>query len=172
MNTTFVPVAGACHQGIEALKDVPHGVAYSDCVRVDLSDHTLLFLSGKTASKNGALTGRTMLEQARQVIENTRASIERQGGSLRDVVRLRIFVTQLDANSIRDVHAARREYFEPDRFPASTLVEVAGFVRAGGLIEMEADVVLPRSDCQVAFSPALASPDRSIEFASSVRPGA
>jgi len=144
MKTTFVPPVGAPGQGIAALNDVPDGAAYSDCVRVDLADHTLLFVSGKMGIRDGELVGRTIVEQTRAVIENLRASIERQGGSLVDIVRLRIYATQLDAASIREVHAVRREYFERGRMPASTLVRVDELVRDGGLIEMEADVVMAR----------------------------
>lgn len=142
MEVTFVPVSGVHGQGIAALRDFAPGAAYSDCVRVDLPSHTLLFVSGKTGVKDGKLVGRTMVEQARQVFENLKTSITREGGSLKDIVRVRIYVTQIDSESIKDVHAVRTEYFEAGRYPASTLVQVDGLVRDGGLIEIEADVVL------------------------------
>jgi enamine deaminase RidA (YjgF/YER057c/UK114 family) len=143
MNVEFVPVSGAPSQGIPALQGFEGGAAYSDCVRVDLPGHCLLFVSGKMGTKDGRLVGTTMAEQARQVLENIRTSIERQGGRMQDIVRLRIYVVQIDEPSIREVHAARKEFFASGRFPASTLVRVGGLVREGGLIEMEADVVLP-----------------------------
>ena len=83
-----------------------------------------------------------MTAQTRQVIENLKATLVDQGGSLDDIVRVRIYVTQIDAESLREVHAVRCEYFKHDRFPASTLVKVEGLVRDGGLVEIEADVVL------------------------------
>jgi 2-iminobutanoate/2-iminopropanoate deaminase len=144
MQVTFNPMAGDRSQGIEALKGTAAGAVYSDCVRVDLSDHTLLYISGKTATKNGELIGRTMVEQTRQVLENIKACLERQNGSMKDVVRVRIYVTQIDHASIRDVHAVRTEFFEQDAYPASTLVRVDQLVRDGALIEIEADVVMAR----------------------------
>jgi 2-iminobutanoate/2-iminopropanoate deaminase len=138
-----VPVSGDPSQGIDALKKQAASVAYSDCVRVDLPDHSLLYISGKMGAKDGVLAGRTMVEQARQVMENLKAVLVKQGGTLENIVRLRIYVTQIDSASIRDVHAVRAEYFGSGKFPASTLVQVNGLVRDGGLIEMEADVVLP-----------------------------
>ena len=144
MSTTFFPVTGDPSQGISALRQASTGVAYSDCVRVDLSGHSLLFISGKMGVAEGELVGDTMTAQARQVFENLKTVLVIQGGSLDHIVRLRIYVAQIDPESIREVHAVRAEYFKPGRFPASTLVQVAGFVREAGLIEMEADVVLPR----------------------------
>jgi enamine deaminase RidA (YjgF/YER057c/UK114 family) len=143
LNIQHIPVSGDPMQGIDALKQQAAGVAYSDCVRVDLPDHSLLYISGKMGAKDGVLAGRTMTEQARQVIENLKSVLVKQGGTLENIVRLRIYVTQIDSASIRDVHAVRAEYFAPGKFPASTLVQVNGLVRDGGLIEMEADVVLP-----------------------------
>lgn len=144
MKRKFISLAGDKSQGIDALKGTKTGAAYADAVRVDLADHTLLFISGKTGTKGGKLVGRSMREQAKQVIENIKATLEDQGGSLADIVRFRIYVTQIDQESIRDVHAARAEYFNEGEFPASTLVRVDQLVRDGALIEIEADVVMKR----------------------------
>jgi enamine deaminase RidA (YjgF/YER057c/UK114 family) len=57
-------------------------------------------------------------------------------------VRVRVFVTELDPALLKEIHAVRAEYFSPGHYPASTLVKVSGFVREGGLIEIEADAVL------------------------------
>jgi enamine deaminase RidA (YjgF/YER057c/UK114 family) len=144
MKRKFIAPAGEKSQGIDALKGTRTGAAYADAVRIDLADHTLLFISGKTGTKDGKLVGRTMTEQTRQVIENIKTTLEGQGGSLGDIVRFRIYVTQIDPESIRDVHAVRAEYFKEGEFPASTLVRVDQLVRDGGLIEIEADVVMAR----------------------------
>lgn len=143
MKVTFAPLAGEKSQGIEALKDAASGAAYSDAVRVDLPSHSLLFISGKTGTKAGRLVGRTLREQAKQVLENIQASLAAHGGTMSNVTRLRIYVTAIDAASIRDVHEVRTEFFDKDAYPASTLVRVDQLVRDGALIEMEADVVLP-----------------------------
>lgn len=145
MQRQFIGLAGEKSQGIEALKGTANGAAYSDAVRIDLADHTLLFISGKTGTKDGVLVGSGMREQTRQVFENIRTTLEGQGGSLADIVRVRIYVTQMDQESIREVHAVRAEYFEQGKFPASTLLRVDQFVRDGALIEIEADVVMRRA---------------------------
>jgi enamine deaminase RidA (YjgF/YER057c/UK114 family) len=143
MKREFIQLAGEKTQGIDALQGTS-GAAYSDSVRIDLADHTLLFISGKTGAKDGKLVGRGMREQTRQTLENIRSTLEGQGGSMADIVRFRIYVTQCDQESIRDVHAVRAEYFAAGRFPASTLVRVDQLVRDGALIEIEADVVMAR----------------------------
>jgi enamine deaminase RidA (YjgF/YER057c/UK114 family) len=51
-------------------------------------------------------------------------------------------VTQLDQQSLRDVHEVRSSYFRQGRYPASTLVRVDQLVRDGALIEIDADAVL------------------------------
>ncbi len=142
MNVEFIPLSGDKAQGIAALQGTAAGAVYADCVRVDLGDHTLLYVSGKTGTRDGALVGRTMREQATQVLENIRATVEGQGGGMADITRFRIYVTQIDQASIRDVHAARLPYFQPGAYPASTLVRVDQLVRDGALIEIEADVVM------------------------------
>ena len=143
MKKTYVPLpgGGAPGRGIPALKG--DAAAFSDAVRVDLADHTLLFVSGKIGMGPEGLADRNMREQARQTLKNIQATVEGQGGDMSDVVRFRIYVSAIDAASIRDVHDARKEFYAEGQYPASTLVRVDQFVRDGALIEIEADVVIP-----------------------------
>ena len=85
---------------------------------------------------------RTMGEQTRQVLENIKAVLEREGGTMDDIVRVRVYVTHLDQQSLREIHEVRSGYFRPGRYPASTLVRVAQLIRDGALIEIDADAVL------------------------------
>ncbi|CDX51605.1 putative enzyme of the alternative pyrimidine degradation pathway [Mesorhizobium plurifarium] len=143
MLKTYIDLEGDKSRGIRALAG--QRAAYSDAVRVDLSDHTLLFVSGKLAvDGNGVIASRSMREQTRQVLENIRSTIAKAGGSMTDIVRVRIYVAAIDDASIRDVHEVRQEFFNDGELPASTLVRVDQFVRDGALIEIEADVVMAR----------------------------
>lgn len=142
MNKTYLPLQGDKSQGIAALSGVSTGAAYSDAVMVELETCYLLFVSGKTGTENGELVGRTMREQAAQALRNVVDSVEAAGGSVHDIVRVRIYTTQIDNASIRDIHAMRAEVFTPGQEPASTLVRVDQLVRDGALIEIEADVVM------------------------------
>jgi enamine deaminase RidA (YjgF/YER057c/UK114 family) len=118
---------------------------FCDAVRVELAECVLLHVSGMMAlDERFQIVGRTMGEQTRQVLENIRRVVEHEGGTLDDVVRVRVYVTRLDPESLREIHEVRSRYFTAGRYPASTLVQVSGFVREGGLIEIDADAVLPR----------------------------
>jgi 2-iminobutanoate/2-iminopropanoate deaminase len=143
MERRSIQLTSDTSRGMAALGGAP--AVFSDAVRVELGDATLLYISGKMAlDTENRIVGRTMREQTRQVLENIKAVLDHEGGTMDDIVRVRVFVTELDPALLKDIHAVRAEYFAPGRYPASTLVKVSGFVRDGGLIEIEADAVLSR----------------------------
>ena len=130
-------------RGIEALRGTGVPAVFSDAVRVELPGCVLLFISGKIArDAEGRPAGRTMKEQTQQILENIKAVLEREGGTMDDIVRVRVYVTQLDSQSLRDIHEVRSAYFTPGHYPASTLVGVTKLVREGALIEIDADAVI------------------------------
>jgi enamine deaminase RidA (YjgF/YER057c/UK114 family) len=53
-----------------------------------------------------------------------------------------VYVTQLDPETLREIHEVRAGYFREGNYPASTLVRVVQFVREGALIEIDADAVI------------------------------
>jgi enamine deaminase RidA (YjgF/YER057c/UK114 family) len=59
-----------------------------------------------------------------------------------DIVRVRVYVTQVDAASLRDIHEVRSKFWTAGKYPASTLVRVDQLVRDGALIEIDADAVV------------------------------
>ena len=102
-----------------------------------------LYISGKTpVDENHRLVGETMAQQTEQVLKNIKKVLEHEGATMDDVVRVRVFATQLDPKSLRDIHEVRSRYFSEGKYPASTLVGTTGLVRDGGMIEIEADAVL------------------------------
>jgi enamine deaminase RidA (YjgF/YER057c/UK114 family) len=77
--------------------------------------------------------------QARQCLEIIKAALEHAGASLRDVVRTRFLLTRIDDwPAVAKVHG---EYFKNIR-PASTVLEVSGFIDKEWLIEIEVDAVV------------------------------
>ena len=74
--------------------------------------------------------------QARASLEIIRAALEEAGFRLSDVVRTRMFVTDISRSSeVNPVHA---EFFGEVR-PAATMVEVSGLIDPSLLIEIEAE---------------------------------
>jgi enamine deaminase RidA (YjgF/YER057c/UK114 family) len=144
MRKTAVNFAADRSRGIVALQGTGVPAVFSDAVRVDLKECTFLFVSGVIGTDEaGRVAGRTMREQTERVLEKIKAVLEHEGGSLDDVVRVRVYVTQLDQESLRDIHAVRSRYFREGHYPASTLVRVDQLVRDGALIEIDADAVIP-----------------------------
>ena len=77
--------------------------------------------------------------QARQALDNVRKVVEAGGGTMDDVVKLTIFVTDV---RYREAYAeARSKFFGPNP-PASTLVQIANLAVPGALIEIEAVAAL------------------------------
>ena len=144
MEKTVIDLASEKARGIDALKGSNVSAVFSDAVRIQLADCALLYLSGKLGVDAQGRMGRTMREQTRQILENLKALVTREGGTMDDIVRVRVYVTQIDSPSLRDVHDVRSEYWSPGQYPASTLVRVDQLVRDGALIEIDADAVIAR----------------------------
>jgi enamine deaminase RidA (YjgF/YER057c/UK114 family) len=145
MQRTYVDLARERSRGIDALKGTEVPAVFSDAVRVDLPDCAMLYISGVVGiDQEGKLTDRTIKGQTRQVLENIKRVLDHEGGTIDDIVRVRVYVTQIDQQSIRDIHEVRSTYFTPGRYPASTLVRVDQLIRDGALIEIDADAVIAR----------------------------
>lgn len=101
----------------------------------------LVFISGMTARRpDGTIAGiGDVREQARQVCENLKAAVEAAGGRLDDICRVDVFVR--DIADFDAIHEVRRQYFTGPP-PASTMVQVSGFVSPEYLIEINAIAVV------------------------------
>ncbi len=121
--------------------------AYAEGVVVAADGYQRVFLAGLT-SRDPDLD---MHGQTRDVLEQMRADLERVGGSMDDVVRVRVYVDEphLDEENFRAVHEARAEFFDREHYPASTLVEVSDLVREGKLVEIDAEAIVPDDGWEV-----------------------
>ena len=77
--------------------------------------------------------------QTRQCIENLKAVLKAGGATLEHVVKVTVFVT--DMEHLSAVHEVRAEYFK-EKYPASTLVEVSRLTNQDCMIEIEAIAVM------------------------------
>jgi enamine deaminase RidA (YjgF/YER057c/UK114 family) len=113
---------------------------YSRAVRV--GDH--IYVSGSTAVKDGKVVGPgDVVAQSRQTIETITAALEQAGSSLADVVRYRIYLTNIaDSDKVIPILG---EYFGEIR-PAGTLVAVSALIAPELMIEIEVDAIAGSSN--------------------------
>jgi len=77
--------------------------------------------------------------QAKRCIEIIAAALQDAGSSLNDVVRTRMFVT--DISRWEEIGRAHQEAFA-DITPATSMVEVSRLIGDGMLVEIEADAIV------------------------------
>ena len=83
--------------------------------------------------------GNDMYAQAIQTLKNIERALKGAGASLVDVVRTRMFIT--DVSRWEEVARAHGEYFRDIR-PAATMIQVVGMVSPEMLVEIEADAII------------------------------
>jgi enamine deaminase RidA (YjgF/YER057c/UK114 family) len=78
-------------------------------------------------------------EQTKFILGKIEKVLERAGGSLKDVVRTRLFVT--DISKWQEYGRAHGEFFKDIR-PCSSMIEVKGLIAPDYLIEIEATAIM------------------------------
>ena len=122
---------------IISTKNAPQAIGpYSQAVKAG----NLMFISGQIPlyPESGDLVSQSIEDQAKQVLENVKSICEAAECSLDDIVKISIFLT--DLNNFAVVNDMMKEYFS-EPYPARATVEVSG-LPLGVNVEIEAIVLI------------------------------
>jgi 2-iminobutanoate/2-iminopropanoate deaminase len=101
-----------------------------------------LYVSGVVAvdGQGRLVGGEDVVVQTQQVFENMRAVLEAGGCGFEDVVKVTVFLTDIDDRAL--INPVRQAFFGETR-PASTLVEVPRLAVPGAKVEIECVALVP-----------------------------
>src|SRR5664280_576812 len=99
-------------------------------------------VAGTTAAVDGggAVGGNDIAAQAREALRRIAVALEQAGAGLQDVVRTRMFVT--DISRWQEVGHVHGEVFGDIR-PVTSMLEVSALIDPTLLVEIEADALVP-----------------------------
>lgn len=110
-------------------------VGYSRAIKTG----SIIEVAGTTALDGNEIVGKgDAYEQTKFILSKMEKALEQLGGSMKDVVRTRMYVT--DISKWEEVGKAHGEYFK-DVKPASTMVEVKALISPEMLVEIEATAI-------------------------------
>lgn len=109
-----------------ATKHAPQAVGpYSQAVSVDATGSRMIFVSGQLPvdPKTGKLVEGSIKEATKQVFENIKAILVASSSSFEDVVRVEVFLR--DLNDFQQMNEEYIRYFTKDHYPARQTIQAA-----------------------------------------------
>ena len=111
-------------------------VGYSRAVKVD----NIIEVTGTAAVSNGEVVAKgDVFAQTQYILNKIEGVLKKAGSSMNDVVRTRIFVTEI--SQWEEVGKAHYVFFK-DIKPATTMVEVSALIDPDMLVEIEATAIM------------------------------
>lgn len=111
-------------------------MGYSRAVRAGAH----IAVTGTVGVNSDGTYSKSLGDQARRSLDIVKAAIEALGGTMENVLRTRMYVT--DVTKWEEVAKVHGEVFAEIR-PATTIVEVTKLIDADAQIEIEADAIVP-----------------------------
>ncbi|TJY43854.1 RidA family protein [Cohnella pontilimi] len=113
-----------------------HAVGYSRAIRIG----NVIEVAGTTAMKDGEVVGKdSAYEQTIYILEIIKSTLEQLGASMSDVIRTRMFVT--DISKWEEIGKAHGQYFKDIR-PVATMVEVKSLIDPNLMVEIEVQALI------------------------------
>jgi enamine deaminase RidA (YjgF/YER057c/UK114 family) len=119
-------------------------VGYSRAVRIG----NTVEVSGTAPVQEGKVHGDNAYEQTIACLEIIKRSLDQAGATLQDVVRTRIYVT--DISKWEQYAKAHSQYFGKIK-PATTMVEVSALIDSSMMVEIEATAVISERTVSVGY---------------------
>ena len=137
---SLVPVASGQEAG-PAIQRFQEGTNFKNVIAIPPGAETL-YLSGAGAVPKEDGTWGNMEEQAIQIFETYKTTLEEMGWSLEDIVQVRVFALANPDGTLdfEGFNRGYRQFFGSDinpLKPVRSFVQIAGLVREGWLVEVE-----------------------------------
>ncbi|WP_172280149.1 RidA family protein [Chryseobacterium sp. LAM-KRS1] len=125
----------------------PSAPGYAEYVKYDLSHNYMkIDLSGTTSYLDGAgkIIGKDDISvQAKTVFENIKSTLAKEGGTLNDVIKIKVYMT--DINELNKFEEIRDKYVNTQNPPTSTAVQVVKLWHPDVKLEVQAEAVVKKS---------------------------